>query len=123
MEFEIAKTPTIRALIREGTLFVVNHSGGKDSQAMTILLQRIIPKEQLVIVHAELPEVEWGGTVDFIKKWPQASLCTSPEPRKRSWRWWSTGKCGHPPSNGNARLIWNAPPYKPLSGALPKNVA
>ena len=98
MEFEIAKTPTIRALIREGTLFVVNHSGGKDSQAMTILLQRIIPKEQLVIVHAELPEVEWGGTVDFIKKWPQASLCTSPEPRKRSWRGGAPANVAIPPA-------------------------
>ena len=56
-----------RNLIERGALVAVNSSGGKDSQAMTILLSRIVPLEQLLIVHAPLAEVEWPGTVDFIE--------------------------------------------------------
>jgi DNA sulfur modification protein DndC len=58
----------IRKLIREGALFVVNHSGGKDSQAMTIRLARVIPRDQLVIIHAHLPGVEWEESVEHIQK-------------------------------------------------------
>lgn len=57
----------ISHLISRGALFVINHSGGKDSQAMTIKLAGIIPKNQLVIVHAHLPEVEWDGSLEHIK--------------------------------------------------------
>ena len=57
----------IRQLIRDGALIVINHSGGKDSQAMTIRLQRIIPASQLVIVHAHLPDVEWEGSLEHIQ--------------------------------------------------------
>ena len=34
---------------------------------MTILLSRIVPLEQLLVVHAPLGEVEWPGTVEFIQ--------------------------------------------------------
>ena len=54
------------ALVERGALFVVNHSGGKDSQAMLIELLRYVPREQLLIVHAELPGVEWEGTQEHI---------------------------------------------------------
>lgn len=54
-------------LIARGALFVVNHSGGKDSQAMYLMLRDLVPREQLVIVHADLGEVEWGGAVEHIK--------------------------------------------------------
>ena len=50
--------PECRAMIRAGALVVLNHSGGKDSQAMTILLSRVVPRAQLVAVHAPLGEVE-----------------------------------------------------------------
>lgn len=33
---------------------------------MTILLSNIIPKEQLVIVHSHLPEMEWPGIMEHI---------------------------------------------------------
>lgn len=56
----------IEQLIQQKALFVVNHSGGKDSQAMTILLHQLVPADQLVIVHAHLPEVEWDGTLVHI---------------------------------------------------------
>lgn len=49
-------------------LFVLNHSGGKDSQCMYLLLKDLFPKSQTVVIHAHLPEVEWDGTEDFIRK-------------------------------------------------------
>lgn len=57
----------VRDLIARGALFVVNHSGGKDSQAMYLHLRDLIPREQLVIIHADLAEVEWAGALDHIK--------------------------------------------------------
>jgi 3'-phosphoadenosine 5'-phosphosulfate sulfotransferase (PAPS reductase)/FAD synthetase len=56
----------IRALVQRGAVFVINHSGGKDSQAMTIYLREHIPAAQLVIVHAILPEVDWDGIPEHI---------------------------------------------------------
>jgi len=61
-------TDKIQSLIDRKALFVINHSGGKDSQAMTVLMRDIIPADQLFIVHAHLPGVEWSGIVDHIKK-------------------------------------------------------
>jgi DNA sulfur modification protein DndC len=57
----------ILALIERGALFVVNHSGGKDSQAMFAFLRKFVPPAHLAVVHAELPEVEWEGVVDHIR--------------------------------------------------------
>ena len=57
----------IVSLIKRGALFVVNHSGGKDSQAMYLMLRDLVPREQLVIVHADLGAVEWAGAVDHIR--------------------------------------------------------
>lgn len=57
----------IVALINRGALFVINHSAGKDSQAMTIMLRRVIPASQIVVVHADLGEVEWDGNVKHIR--------------------------------------------------------
>ena len=34
---------------------------------MTILLAHIVPRDQLVAVHAPLGEVEWPGTVEHIE--------------------------------------------------------
>ena len=51
-----------------GALFFVSHSGGKDSQAMYIALSRIIPAEQMIVVHADLGAVEWEGVQDHIKR-------------------------------------------------------
>ncbi len=49
----------IQKLVARGALFVVNHSGGKDSQAMFLYLFGLVPKEQLLTIHAELAEVDW----------------------------------------------------------------
>jgi len=58
--------PEIQTLIDRGALFVVNHSGGKDSQAMLIELRKVIPAAQLLLVHADLPEVDWPGIREHI---------------------------------------------------------
>lgn len=50
-------------------LFAVNHSGGKDSQAMMIhLLGLGVRKQQMVVVHADLVEVEWAGAREHAEK-------------------------------------------------------
>ncbi len=64
---EIRIPPECRELIRAGALVSISTSGGKDSQAMTILLSRLVPRDRLVAVHAPLAEVEWPGTVEFIQ--------------------------------------------------------
>lgn len=56
-------------LIRRGALFVINDSGGKDSQAMKVLLKQLVPHHQLLIVHAHLPEVEWEGSLEHIERY------------------------------------------------------
>lgn len=56
----------VQTLISQGATFVVNHSGGKDSQAMFIYLSSIVPKAQLLVVHAVLPEVEWDGVEEHV---------------------------------------------------------
>ena len=64
---DIRLTSECRETIRAGALVVLSHSGGKDSQAMTILLSWLVPRDRLVAVHAPLAEVEWPGTVEFIR--------------------------------------------------------
>ncbi len=59
--------PSVRDLLNAGALFVANHSGGKDSQAMLAFLRLLIPARQLLVVHATLGEIEWPGTIDHIK--------------------------------------------------------
>ena len=34
---------------------------------MTILLSRIVPREQMIVVHAPLAGVEWPGTIEHIE--------------------------------------------------------
>ena len=55
-------------MIARDALVAVSTSGGKDSQAMTILLSRIVPRDQFVAVHAPLAEVEWPGTIEHIER-------------------------------------------------------
>lgn len=59
----------IQDLVDRGALFVINDSGGKDSQAMKVKLKRLIPHRQLLIVHAVLPEVEWDGSIEHIQRY------------------------------------------------------
>jgi 3'-phosphoadenosine 5'-phosphosulfate sulfotransferase (PAPS reductase)/FAD synthetase len=58
---------SIKQLIDEGALFVCNHSGGKDSQAMYLKLLEIVPADQILVVHADLGRVEWDDLQSHIK--------------------------------------------------------
>lgn len=60
----LATALTLRA---RGALFAVNHSGGKDSQVMTLRLSRLIPPEQLLFVHAPLTDAEWPDTIEHLR--------------------------------------------------------
>jgi 3'-phosphoadenosine 5'-phosphosulfate sulfotransferase (PAPS reductase)/FAD synthetase len=50
------------------TLFVANHSGGKDSQAALIALLKVVPKERIVVVHASLGAMEWPGALELAQQ-------------------------------------------------------
>ena len=54
-------------LIADGALVVCNHSGGKDSQAQLIKLLAIVPRSQLLVVHASLGEFEWHGALELAR--------------------------------------------------------
>lgn len=61
---EIAR---IEALRDRGALFVLSHSAGKDSQAMAIVVRRLVPDSQILVVHAHLGDVEWEGVIPHIE--------------------------------------------------------
>lgn len=63
----MSELPSIEQLIERKALFVVSHSGGKDSQAMLIKLLETIPSEQLLVCHASLGEAEWAGALELAK--------------------------------------------------------
>ncbi len=70
----------VQSLIDLKALFVVNHSGGKDSQAMYLVLRDMVPRDQLVLVHADLGAVEWAGALAHIKETTAGEplhVCTS----------------------------------------------
>lgn len=84
----------IQDLIDRGALFVVNHSGGKDSQAMYIKLAALVPHDQLLVVHATLGDIEWQGVQEHIKATINHDLVTCCNPNKtnskagREWYDW-----------------------------------
>ena len=52
-----------RELRDAGALFVVSHSGGKDSQAMFLKIRELVPEDQILVVYAELgDETVWPAT-------------------------------------------------------------
>lgn len=57
----------IQELAARGAMFVVNHSGGKDSQAMFNFIVRLVPAHQIYVIHATLGLVEWPGVIEHIK--------------------------------------------------------
>jgi len=57
----------IKALMGRGAIFFISHSGGKDSQTQTIELTKIIPLNQLVVVHADLQEQDWDKAYEHIE--------------------------------------------------------
>lgn len=63
----ILEKQQITDLVARGAIFYISHSGGKDSQAMYIALARVVPADQIVVVHADLGEIEWQGVQDHIR--------------------------------------------------------
>ena len=53
--------------VEPDTIYYVSHSGGKDSQAMYAYVCRLVPHDQVVVVHADLGEIEWDGVQDHIR--------------------------------------------------------
>ena len=66
--FDIRVPTQCRDMIRRGALVALNVSGGKDSQAMCLLVTRVVPRDQLLAVHAPLGEMEWDGTIRHLEK-------------------------------------------------------
>ena len=65
---DIPVPPECREMIARDALVAISTSGAKDSQAMTILISRIVPRDQLVAIHAPLAKVEWPGTIEHIER-------------------------------------------------------
>lgn len=65
---QIENINEINDLIAQGAIFFVGHSGGKDSQAMFAILSKIVPADQLHVVHADLGEVEHLDVKTFIRQ-------------------------------------------------------
>ena len=60
-------------LLNSYDLVLINSSAGKDSQAMLTYLVALadeqgLPREKLVVVHADLGRVEWDGTRDLAER-------------------------------------------------------
>ncbi|MDC8832830.1 phosphoadenosine phosphosulfate reductase [Alteromonas gilva] len=50
-------------------LFFISHSGGRDSQILAITVQRLVPANQIIYVHAHLGEVEHDGVLEHIERY------------------------------------------------------
>jgi DNA sulfur modification protein DndC len=46
-------------MVMNSEVIFVNHSGGKDSQAMLAYIMNLGFKGEIVIVHSDLGEMEW----------------------------------------------------------------
>lgn len=57
----------VQALVARGAHLIVNHSGGKDSQATMIVLHQLFPGTPTHVIHAELPGVDWEGLREHIE--------------------------------------------------------
>lgn len=63
----VANLEQIQELVAQGAHFFVGHSGGKDSQAMYAAVRKLVPADQIHVVHADLGDVEWAGVKDHIR--------------------------------------------------------
>lgn len=110
------------------TLWVASHSGGKDSQAMAILLAEVVRTEDVVFMHAPLGRVEWPGTVALIRATtpPDTHLILAypanradllerveargqfPDPKRR----WCTSDLKRTPIEREIRALLNAAPHR-----------
>lgn len=54
--------------VQRDSLFVINHSGGKDSQAMYAVITSLVPADQIVVVHADLRVADWAYLKSHIRE-------------------------------------------------------
>lgn len=59
---------TLPAEVLTAQRIFVNHSGGKDSQAMLAYLTRLGLGDKLVVIHSDLGEMEWEPMSDWIEQ-------------------------------------------------------
>lgn len=52
---------------RQDVLYIINHSGGKDSCATYERIKNLVPASQIAVIHASLGIYEHNGVIDFIK--------------------------------------------------------
>lgn len=64
---KVTNLAEVQALVARGAVFFLNHSAGKDSQAMTALVRAVVPDAQLVVIHADLGRCEWTGVQEHIR--------------------------------------------------------
>lgn len=64
---ETQLTDDVRSLVERGALFALGDSGGKDSQAMRLRVAAMVPREQLLVIHATLGDVEWPGALEHAR--------------------------------------------------------
>lgn len=57
----------IKTLVKQGALFFVSHSAGKDSQAMYLYVTKHVPHDQIIVIHSDLGKAEWAGVQSHIK--------------------------------------------------------
>jgi DNA sulfur modification protein DndC len=55
-------------VVQDADVIFVSHSGGKDSQAMLAQLVRRGLKDKIVLVHADLGDMEWEEMEPWIRK-------------------------------------------------------
>lgn len=63
---EVSNLDQIKDLAAQGAIFYVGHSGGKDSQAMYAAVTKVVPHDQVRVIHADLGAVEHANTKDHI---------------------------------------------------------
>lgn len=64
---EVANKKEALALAARGAIFYVGHSGGKDSMAEYEAICKIIPHDQIRVIHADLGEVEHRDNKPLIR--------------------------------------------------------
>lgn len=68
LDFFHDPAPNIAELVSSGALFVLNHSGGADSQGAFIKVAQQVPAAQMLCVHAPLGEMEWPGAMELARE-------------------------------------------------------
>ncbi len=95
-----------------GALFVVNHSGGKDSMATFNVIADRVPQSQIVVIHATLPGAEWEGTAEKAREYTKDRGYDYIETRNRSKTFFEMVR---------HRQMWPSPQYRQCTSDLKRN--